>query len=228
MQEQISLETGENSLAIHLFHQGTNAKAYEYMGAHLFLQNGRELCVFRVWAPHAQSISVVGDFNEWSPTACPMHKVSDGIWEVIADGVSEFDNYKYAVVSAKGETLAKADPYGFHFETRPANASKLYQLGGYDWSDTAWREQKASRNQYNQPLNIYEINLSSWRKYEDGNPFSYEKLADELIPYVKKMGYTHIELMPISEYPFDGSWGYQVTGYFAPSSRFGIPKDFMS
>lgn len=227
MQEQIPNEIGENSLAIHLFHQGTNAKTYEYMGAHFCRQGDCNQAVFRVWAPHARSISVVGDFNNWNVQDAPMHKVSDGIWEAVVNGVSEYDNYKFAIISASGETLLKSDPYGFHFETRPANSSRLYRLDGYDWKDTAWRDEKFSTNQYNQPLNIYEINLSSWKKYDDGNPFSYKKLGDELIPYVKKMGYTHIELMPISEYPFDGSWGYQVTGYFAPSSRFGTPKDFM-
>ncbi len=227
MQEQIPMEKGENSLAIHLFHQGTNAKTYEYMGAHFCCADRFGQVVFRVWAPHAQSVSVVGDFNKWNAESCPMEKVSDGIWETVVDGVAEYDNYKYAIVTAQGETLMKSDPYGFHFETRPANSSKLYRLDGYNWHDADWRQKKSASNQYHQPLNIYEINLSSWRKYEDGNPFSYEKLADELIPYVKRMGYTHIELMPISEYPYDGSWGYQVTGYFAPSSRFGTPKDFM-
>jgi 1,4-alpha-glucan branching enzyme len=227
MQTITASENG--NLPLYLFHQGTNIKAYEYLGVHKSEVGSKEGMVCRVWAPNAQSVSIVGDFNEWRPDADRMEKISDGVWECYLPFVMEqYQSYKFCVEDAKGRKIFKSDPYAFHFETRPGNASKYYDLDGYDWKDAAWLKHKAVKKNYSQPVNIYEMHLGSWRRYEDGNVFSYDKLADELVPYVKDMGYTHIELMPITEYPYDGSWGYQVTGYFAPTSRYGDPKQFMS
>ena len=220
----------ENSLEVpvYLFHQGNNAKAYEFMGAHLYSRGGVLCADFRTWAPNAQSVSVVGDFNDWDPLSAPMTRLNDsGIWECTVKHVKPYDIYKFCVTGPDGEAVLKSDPYAFHTETAPANGSKLYDLGGYRWGDAIWQRKKAKENIYQSPVNIYEVHAASWRRYPDGNSFSYDKLADELIPYVREMGYTHIELLPLTEYPYDGSWGYQVTGYFAPTSRFGEPKDFM-
>lgn len=216
----------EHQLPVYLFHQGTNSRAYEFLGAHWL---GEEQAIFRVWAPHAQSVSVVGDFNCWSGADSPLTKVSDqGVWEGTLTGVREYDSYKFQIVTMDGQILDKCDPYAFHSETRPGNASKLYRFGSYQWQDKKWLQKRESVNWLHQPMNIYEVHPASWRTYPDGNPFSYCKLAEELVPYVKEMGYTHIELMPVTEYPYDGSWGYQVTGYFAPTSRFGTPDDLMA
>lgn len=215
-------------LPVYLFHQGTATRAYELLGAHRVPDDDRESYVFRVWAPEARGISLVGDFNNWEDHKTPMSKITDeGIWEVTASGLNEFDSYKYAVEDKHGKTVLKSDPYGFHMETRPGTASKLYELSGYKWRDKKWMKTRSKTAPYDRPMNIYEVHLGSWKRYGDGNFFNYSKLADELIPYVKEMGYTHLELMPVSEYPFDGSWGYQVLGYFAPTSRYGSPKDFM-
>ena len=224
-----SPQKNENSsVPLYLFHQGTNYRAYEYMGMHQVQKDGRTQMVCRVWAPNAQSVSVVGEFNNWDDSVNPMEKISDGVWEAYLEELPPFTLYRYCVVTPQGDKIMKSDPYAFHFETRPGNSSRYYDIGGYNWSDEAWYRQKANKPHYDQPVNIYEIHAGSWRKYEDGSVFSYDKLADELIPYVKEMGYTHVELMPLTEYPFDGSWGYQVMGYFAPTSRYGEPKDFMS
>lgn len=224
-----SPQKNENSnLPLYLFHQGTNYRAYEYMGMHKTEKDGKPCMVCRVWAPNAQRVSVVGEFNNWDDSVNPMEKISDGVWEAYLEELPAFSLYRYCVVSQSGEKLMKSDPYAYHFETRPGNSSRYYDISGYDWKDAAWYRQKAKKPHYDQPVNIYEMHAGSWRKYSDGSVFSYDKLADELIPYVKEMGYTHVELMPLTEYPFDGSWGYQVMGYFAPTSRYGEPKDFMS
>ncbi len=223
------LETKEminkSELPTYLFHQGTNYTAYDFMGAHFDVKNGKKGVTFRTWAPNAERVSVVGDFNYWDVNSKPMNRVSDnGIYEIFIEGLKQFDCYKFAVTN-RGKTVLKADPYAFHAETPSGTASKIYELDGYEWNDGEFMKQKSAP--YNKPMNIYEVNLSSWKKHEDGNYYSYLELAEDLVNYVVEMGYTHVEFMPISEYPFDGSWGYQVTGYYAVTSRFGTPKDFM-
>lgn len=209
---------------VYLFHQGNNCRAYEFLGSH---REGDDV-VFRVWAPNAAGVSVVGSFNDWNDTALPMHRISNnGIWEARSADVKVFDTYKYCIFTAKGEKKLKTDPYGFHCETRPDNATKYYELDGYVWQDAAYMTEKSKHRIYDSPVNIYEMHAGSWKKYDDDNFYSYRALADELVPYLVEMGYTHIELMPLMEHPFDGSWGYQVTGYFAATSRYGTPHDLM-
>ncbi|MBO5927237.1 MAG: 1,4-alpha-glucan branching protein GlgB [Clostridia bacterium] len=211
-------------LPLYLFHQGTNYSAYNYLGAHFVFKNNVKGVVFRTWAPNAKSVSVVGDFNNWKENANVMQKISDGgVFETFIAGLKNFDNYKFAIKNKK--TILKADPYAFHSETPPKTASKLYDLDCFTWSDEKYISSKTAL--YDKPVNIYELNFASWKKHSNGDYYSYKDYAKELIPYVVDMGYTHIELMPISEYPFDGSWGYQVTGFYAVSSRFGTPEDFM-
>ncbi len=216
-------EVKRDTVPEYLFHQGKNYKSYEFLGCHLL---GENKAVFRVWAPNAQKVGVAGDFNNWNADEAPMHKLSDGgIWECEADGVNIWDNYKYAVTGAYGNTVMKTDPFAFHCETAPANASKIYNFKDRQWKDKEWMDKRSVINIYEQPINIYEINAGSWKQNEDGSYYSYRMLADEIVPYVKNMGYNYIEMMPLSEYPYDGSWGYQVTGYFAATSRYGTPED---
>lgn len=219
-----------SDLPVYLFKQGNNQEAYRYFGAHLEVQDGVPGAVFRVWAPHAKAVAVVGDFNSWVPGEHTMHKVTDGIWELFIPGIKEYDIYKYCITTASDELIYKSDPYAFHTETRPSNGSKVYDIEGYAWGDDHWTKESAKRDVINSPMSIYELQAGSWKMKdpENGVPYNYAELADELIPYIKEMGYTHVELLPITEYPFDGSWGYQVTGYFAPTSRYGTPKDFMA
>ncbi len=213
------------SAEFNAFHAGSQQFAYRFMGAHR--QEGNTF-IFRVWAPCAKSVSLVGDFNSWDRNTHPMTRITaGGIWEITVNSLSEFDLYKYSVETPEGEIRLKSDPYGFHFETRPGTATKLFSLDGFNWTDQKYQKKRAENNPLEQPISIYEVHPGSWKQYADGKTFCYRKLASELIPYVKEMGYTHIELLPISEYPFDGSWGYQVTGYYAPTSRFGTPHDFM-
>ncbi|MBO5362998.1 MAG: 1,4-alpha-glucan branching protein GlgB, partial [Clostridia bacterium] len=218
-------------LPLHLFHHGENFKLYETYGAHSITLNGRKGFIFRVWAPHAQSVSVVGEFNAWSETANPMQKMVDSqSWEVFIPGLKRYDSYKYCIKTYDGRTLYKADPFAFHAETPgtdSSNASKLYDFPKYKWQDRAYLKQKEHTNIYASPMNIYEVNLLSWKRKENGGYYTFRELAKELVSYVVEMGYTHVELMPITEHPFDGSWGYQVTGYFAVTSRLGTPEDFM-
>ncbi len=214
----------EYQLPLYLFHGGSNYEAYQFFGVHKI---NDESYAFRVWAPNAENVSVVGDFNDWDDTKHHCLPVSPGIWEAIIDDARVFDCYKYAIKTKDGRTLLKADPYAVHQETRPGTGSKVYELSDYDWKDAKWQKAKACQNILEKPVNIYEIHFGSWKQHEDGNFLTYREMADELVPYVKNMGYTHIEMLPIMEYPFDGSWGYQVTGYFAATSRYGLPEDLM-
>lgn len=227
MSTKTTKKHSENDVPLYLFHEGSNSNAYEYFGSH---RKNKNTVVFRVWAPDAKNVSVTGDFNDWSETENPMKplKNSGGVWEAEIKNIKPYDMYKYCITAADGRTLMKCDPYGFHMETRPGTATKYYEIDDcYEWHDEKWVEARNGKNIYESPVNIYEIHAGSWKQYDDGNFYSYRALADALVPYVKKMGYTHIEFMPLTEYPFDGSWGYQVTGYFAATSRYGEPKDLM-
>lgn len=227
MSTKTTKKNSENDVPLYLFHEGSNSNAYEYFGSH---RKNKNTVVFRVWAPDAKNVSVTGDFNDWSETENPMKllKNSGGVWEAEIKNIKPYDMYKYCITAADGRTLMKCDPYGFHMETRPGTATKYYEIDDcYEWHDEKWVEGRNGKNIYESPVNIYEIHAGSWKQYDDGNFYSYRALADALVPYVKKMGYTHIEFMPLTEYPFDGSWGYQVTGYFAATSRYGEPKDLM-
>ncbi len=214
-----------NNEPLYLFHQGTNYNAYEYLGAH-FTHVGENIAVvFRTWAPNADSVSVVGDFNSWDKNKNVMTKISsNGVFETVIIGLKEFDAYKFAITH-NSKTILKADPYAYHAETTPKTASKIYDIDGFTWTDSDFINNR--KPSYDKPVNIYEVNFASWKRKKNGDYYSYRELANSLVKYVKKSGYTHIEIMPITEYPFDGSWGYQVTGYFAITSRFGTPKDFM-
>ncbi|MBQ8415496.1 MAG: 1,4-alpha-glucan branching protein GlgB [Clostridia bacterium] len=221
--------TEQNELAAYLFHQGTNYRAYEYLGAHRI----GDRFLFRLWAPNADYVSVCGDFNQWNPGAHPMERITGGgIWEASlpCELVKDGANYKYFIRNGAKEIL-KADPYGTGMQAPPETASVIRDIEGYEWQDAGWlkyRKKRFDRAHLNaRPINIYEVHLGSWKKHEDGSYYTYSELAEELAPYVKQMGYTHIELMPVSEYPYDGSWGYQVCGYYAPTARHGSPKEFM-
>ena len=218
----------KDSFPLYLFHQGTNYKAYEYLGAHPCRKDEEDGYVFRVWAPNAVSVSVVGDFNDWDPDANPMTLLEDhAVWECMIFGLKQYDLYKFCVKTKDGRALMKADPYAFHAETPPETASKLYDIEGYEWDDGAWFASRQGFNPYRSPVNIYEMHLGSWRRYPDGNTYDYRRTVDELVEYLGDMGYNFVELMPVMEHPYDGSWGYQVTSYFAPTSRYGTPHDFM-
>ena len=203
------------------FSSGITSEAYRYFGS--FEKNGS--VTFRVWAPGASAVSVAGDFNNWNNEANPMKQCGNGIWEVKIKGAKKYDSYKYAITGPDGMTVLKSDPYARHFETAPANASKIYE-SEYVWNDGEWFEAQKNKNIYESPVNIYEVHAGSWKRFSDGNTYDYVTLANELSKYLKKMNYTHVELMPVTEYPFEGSWGYQVSGYFAPTSRYGSPDDF--
>lgn len=210
----------KNDMDVYLFHRGEHRRAYEFMGAH---KKGKG-AIFRVWAPKAQSVQLVGDFNSW--TGIDMRKKNnEGIWEIEIPKVSKYDKYKYRVLGADGITRDKADPYGICSELRPKTASVYYDKYKYNWGDREWVEKR--EYSFNRPLNIYEVHLGSWMKAEDGEFLNYRDLAIKLCKYVKEMNYNYIELMPINEYPLDASWGYQGTGFFAVTSRYGTPEDFM-
>lgn len=214
---------------VYLFNEGTNYETYRLLGAASVQKNSKKMWRFRVWAPNAQSVSVVGDFNNWDRNIDVMTMIDgSGIWECYVKNVKRYDVYKYSIEGIDQVIRLKADPYAYHCETAPADGSKIYDIGDYVWNDAKYLEKRKKANPYDSPMNIYEVHLGSWKQYSDGNKYSYKALEDTLIPYVKQMGYTHIELMPITEYPFDGSWGYQMTGLFAPTSRHGTPHDFMS
>ena len=218
--------TKSKEMPVYLFHQGTNAHAWELLGAHRQLNGKTNFCT---WAPHATAISVVGDFNGWDAAANPMTRLNEqGLWGATVELTHDYDCYKYQITTANGRTLYKADPFAFHTQTPPENASKIYRLAGYRWHDAEWMTERAAQDARSLPVNIYELHIGSWRRNADGNYYSYLQLAEELPTYLTEMGYTHVELLPPTEYPYDGSWGYQVTGYYAPSSRYGTPHDFMA
>ena len=210
----------------YLINRGEDYRSYNFLGAHPYTDGEESGYYFRVWAPKAIAVSVIGDFNDWEPDANYMFKLGDtGIWEGKIAGARQWDRYKYRVIGADQRIYDKGDPYARHFETRPNNASILYDPNDYEWGDQAY--QKSRKDALDpQPINIYELHLGSWRRHPDGNFFTYRELAVDLVDYCKKMNYTHIELMPVLEHPLDASWGYQVTGYYAVTSRFGTPADF--
>ena len=215
-----------NKELVSRFHAGTLTDGWHWFGAHPEVKRDKKGWTFRVWAPHAKAVSVVGDFNQWDEQANKLRR-SGEIWEGFVPGLEAYTAYKFAVTGPDGEVRLKADPYGFHTETRPATASKLYDITGFRWTDEKFREKMRSHQVYDAPLNIYEVHLGSWKKRDNGDFIDYKDLAKDLAAYVRDMGYTAIELLPVTEHPLDDSWGYQCTGYFAPTSRFGTPKDFM-
>lgn len=216
----------------YLFANATHYEIYKKMGAHLGKENGIEGVWFTVWAPNARSVSVIGEFNGWNENADVMKKTGDdGVYEIFVPKAKEGELYKYCIMSQKGELLYKADPYAFSAEMRPGTASKIADIETYQWKDSSWMGQREKNDPQKNPVAIYEVHPGSWKKHpcSDENPdgfYNYEYFAKTLTEYVRAMGYTHVELMGIAEYPYDGSWGYQVTGYYAPTSRFGTPAQF--
>lgn len=232
MGNEIIRANGENgayldTAPMYLFNKGENYYSYKMLGAHKAVSDdGKEGYLFSVWAPNAANVSVVCDTNGWNAQNGRMlkHKNS-GIWERFIEGVTEEVYYKFLIETPDGRSFMKADPYAFYSEKRPRDASLTYDLS-YTWSDEKWMEKRRKTPPYDKPVSIYEVHLGSWKRKDDGSCYNYKEIADELIPYVKKMGYTHIEVMPITEYPYDGSWGYQVCGYYSVTSRYGTPTDF--
>ena len=216
----------------YLFGQGTHYEIYKLFGAHPGTQRKKEGVFFAVWAPHAKAVSVVGDFNGWNPESNVMKCDNDmGIYQLFIPKVREGDLYKYCITTQRGELLYKADPYGNYAEMRPGNASKVVNLEGFKWGDSTWMKNRQKFDPKKDAMSIYEVHPGSWKKHpaaheDDPGFYNYREFAHNLADYVKEMGYTHVELMGIAEHPFDGSWGYQVTGYYAPTSRYGTPEDF--
>ena len=215
---------------IYLFNEGTNFESYDFFcPSYIQTKEGGRQWRFRVWAPNAKSVSVVGDFNDWDRNRNPMEMIEmSGIWECCVKGVKRYSTYKFSIEGVDGQIRLKSDPFATHSETMPSNASKVYDIKGFQWTDEEYLQKRATRNSYQSPMNIYEVHLGSWKQHEDGSFYSYLDYARELVPYVKEMGYTHIELLPVTEFPYDGSWGYQATGLYAPTSRYGTPHDFMA
>ena len=215
----------------YLIGEGTHERTYEKLGAHLLVIGDKPGVSFAVWAPNARQVSLIGNFNNWNPETHPMHSSDSGIWTLFIPGLTVYSIYKYHITTQDGQTLDKSDPYGFAMEERPKTGSLVVDLDSYSWNDESWVSARQHNQSLDNPLSIYEVHLGSWKKIVDkkwGQRYlSYRELAEELIPFVKDTGYTHIELLPIAEYPFEGSWGYQVLGFFAPTSRFGSPSDFM-
>lgn len=211
---------------VYLFNNGTNYQSYQLLGANPAELNSEAGWRFSVWAPKADSVSLVGDFNEWNPDACPCGMIgSSGIWTVFLAGDYRWRRYKFAIRSSNGKLVLKADPLARHSETRPDTASIVYPVDNYAWEDEAYLNARPHARS-NTPLNIYEMHMASWRRYPDGNTYNYREAANQLAPYLKQMGFNAVELMPVTEYPLDASWGYQVSGYFCPTSRYGSPADF--
>ena len=214
----------------YLLSEGTFHRAYERLGAHFVERDGQRGVQFAVWAPNAKLVSVIGDFNKWNPSANPMEPSSAGVWETFIPRVRQGDSYKYHIESLyQGYQVDKADPYCFAAEIRPQTASRVWDLGSYSWQDDSWMAGRAKLNSLDAPISIYEVHLGSWRRVPgEGNRWlTYREMAPLLADYVHAAGFTHVELLPVMEHPFDGSWGYETTGYFAPTSRFGSPTDFM-
>jgi 1,4-alpha-glucan branching enzyme len=222
------ISVSPTDLEIYLFHEGSLYKSYELFGAHVIKKNGIVGTRFCVWAPHAREVRLVGSFNEWNGTNFNLMKVSDqGVWMIFIPENLEGHLYKYEITTSDGNILLKSDPYAFYSELRPHTASIVYNIKGYQWNDQAWRRKKRQKRIYDQPLFIYELHFGSWKKKEDSSFYTYQEMADELIPYVLEHGFTHIELLPLVEHPFDRSWGYQGTGYYSATSRYGTPHDLM-
>nr|WP_296267387.1 1,4-alpha-glucan branching protein GlgB [uncultured Merdimonas sp.] len=221
-------EVGE--LDQYLYGQGNHYEIYNKLGAHIVKDGKTEGAYFAVWAPHAEEVSVVGEFNDWDMEANPMEREEPlGIYTCFIPGIKQYDMYKYCIKTYKGEYIFKADPFAFHAELRPGTASKVYDLSRIKWSDSVWMEHRAGWDHTKEPMSIYEAHIGSWKRHpgrEDEGFYTYREFAREAVKYMKYMGYTHIELIGIAEHPYDGSWGYQVTGYFAPTSRYGTPEDF--
>jgi len=214
---------------LYLFGKGDHHKIYEKLGAHSATVEDVDGVHFAVWAPNARNVSVVGDFNGWHGGHHQMRVLGgSGIWELFIPNIGEGEKYKFEIKDRHGNMMLKSDPYGFYHEIRPHTASIVFNIDRYQWNDTEWMENRRHTDPLNQPMSVYEVHLGSWKKVwdEDNRYLTYHELADQLVEYVKEMGYTHIELLPVAEHPFDGSWGYQVTGYYAPTSRFGTPEDF--
>ena len=215
----------------YLFGEGRHYQLYHKLGAHPYTYRGQDGYYFAVWAPHAAAVSLVGDFNAWNPDATPMKPVADsGIYELFVPGLGVGQLYKFAITTHTGTILFKADPYAFSAEYRPGTASVTADIRGFKWNDSKWMESRAGTDPVKAPISIYEVHLGSWKKKnrpEKDGYYTYMEAAHELADYVLEMGYTHVELMGIAEHPYDGSWGYQVTGYFAPTSRYGTPAEFM-
>lgn len=223
-----SQQIAPTDFELYLFHEGTLYESYHMLGAHVAEVGGEKGVRFAVWAPHAKAVSVAGDFNDWDGSKHRMQKVKDsGIWVLFVPGLRAGELYKYEITGPKGEKFLKADPYAFYSEVRPRTASIVHDLGKYKWHDHRWMAHKAKYDPYHEPMLIYEMHFGSWKKKENGDFYTYREMADKLIGYVADHGYTHIELMPIMEHPFDRSWGYQITGFYAPTSRYGKPDDFM-
>ena len=214
---------------IYLFHRGEYYKSYDFIGCHAYEHQGKKGYRFILWAPHAKEVLLVGDFNEWKGYALKRFDES-GLWNIFITDDMVLENYKYKIITHDSREIIKSDPYAFYSEVRPNTASRVYDIDGYKWSDEKWIEKRKKENIYKKPMNIYEINPMSWRKKEKDSeePLSYIDFTTELIEYLKEMHYTHVEFMPLFEHPFDGSWGYQITGYFSITSRYGEPKDFMA
>jgi 1,4-alpha-glucan branching enzyme len=213
---------------MHLFHEGTFYQSYQLFGAHILNEDGRSITRFCVWAPFAQIVRLVGDFNNWNGIDYTFHRVNkEGIWMLIVPENLDGKLYKYEIITEMGDRLLKSDPYAFYSEVRPNTASIVYRLGDYQWNDYKWQIKKEKKKSYSDPVIIYELHAGSWKKKENGDFLSYKELANELIPYVIEHGFTHIELLPLVEHPLDASWGYQGTGYYSPTSRYGAPEDLM-
>ncbi|WP_419961722.1 1,4-alpha-glucan branching protein GlgB [Psychrobacillus sp. BM2] len=213
---------------VYLFHEGTLFESYKMLGAHILYENDIQGVRFAVWAPNARQVSVVGNFNNWNGTQHPMERLAhSGIWVLFVPELAHGDIYKYEVTGPNGQKELKADPFAFYSEVRPATASIIYNLNNFEWQDQKWMAQRLKKDIYHKPMMIYEVHLASWRQKENGEFYSYQEIADELVDYAIDNGFTHIELMPVMEHPYDGSWGYQITGYYSATSRYGTPEQLM-